>query len=578
MTRAVPPRLRSTTRGTLAVLSCVSLTALVGCSTLPHDTDPQVIGSFEPHDRADDAVVEPRTNSEPDLLVRDFYSAAAIPVGNYAAARTFLSSDISESWDPTSTVLVVDSLDLVTSKMEDGELEYSVRGNIIGRLADGGAYVPDNSRLEATVRLRQFDGQWRITDLPTGAVIERTELRNRYRPQSLYFFDSTQRLLVADRRWLYSGKDSIAAELVTLLLQGPSSDIAPAVSSPIPKDATFLGLNDGVYEFGGMAGMSQEDRLKFAAQLVWTLNNAEAANSVRATIDGSPLVDGMEEMTIDDFAEFNPEDSAQTVSTLYAVNEGSLLEVSSEGSAEVSGSAGQIHDIQSADVSDEGVVAAVRKRSEEESQLAMGKLGQNLENSIKGKTLARPTFENSGQVAWTVIDGDRVVRVTRSPATGELSTSEVDMSELEDIEGEISVLRLSATGARVAMIINGSIYTGVVARATSGERRIVNVHRVGPELTGSALSLDWQADGSLLVGTSSSNSPVWRIEQDGSSSTTLPTGNITAPVVAVAASPSTLYVTDSHALLQLPAGGSSSSYWREVDGLQGVRSSPIVAR
>ena len=79
-------------------------------------------------------------------------------------------------------------------------------------------------------------------------------------------------------------------------------------------------------------------------------------------------------------------------------------------------------------------------------------------------------------------------------------------------------------------------------------------------------------------GTSSSNSPVWRIEQDGSSSTTLPTGNITAPVVAVAASPSTLYVTDSHALLQLPAGGSSSSYWREVDGLQGVRSSPIVAR
>ena len=213
-------------------------------------------------------------------------------MGNYAAARTFLSSDISESWDPTSTVLVVDSLDLVTSKMEDGELEYSVRGNIIGRLADGGAYVPDNSRLEATVRLRQFDGQWRITDLPTGAVIERTELRNRYRPQSLYFFDSTQRLLVADRRWLYSGKDSIAAELVTLLLQGPSSDIAPAVSTPIPKDATFLGLNDGVYEFGGMAGMSQEDRLKFAAQLVWTLNNAEAANSVRATIDGSPLVDG----------------------------------------------------------------------------------------------------------------------------------------------------------------------------------------------------------------------------------------------------------------------------------------------
>lgn len=565
-------------RRPLAVLSCVALTALVGCSTLPHNTDPQVISTFEPHDRADDAVIEPRADSEPDLLVRDFYSAVAIPTGNYAAARTFLSSEIANSWDPTDTVLVVDSIDLVTSNMEDGALEYSVRGNIIGRLANGGAYVPDNSRLEATVRLRQFNGQWRITDLPTGAVIERTELRNRYRPQSLYFFDTTQRLLVADRRWLYSGKDSIASELVTLLLQGPSSDIAPATSSLIPKDATFLGINDGVYEFSGMASMTQEERLKFAAQLVWTLNNAEITNSVRATIDGSPLVDGMEEMTIDDFAEFNPEVAAQSVPKLYAVNDGSLLEVKGEGSAEVPGMAGQIHDIQSADISDEGMVAAVRKRSEKESQLTMGELGHELENSIKGETLARPTFEVGGQVAWTVVDGKHVVRVTRSPATGELSTAEVDTSALENVEGEISVIRLSLTGARIAMIIDGSVYTGVVARATSGERRIVNVHQVGPELTGSALSVEWQTDGSLLVGISASNSPVWRIEQDGSSATTLPTGNITAPVVAVASSPSTHYVTDAHALLQLPAGGSERSYWREVEGLQGVRSSPIIAR
>lgn len=498
-------------RRTLAVLSCVSLTALVGCSTLPNNTDPQVIGTFVPHERAEDAIVEPRTDSDPDLLIRDFYSAAAIPAGNYAAARTFLASDIANTWDPTNTVLVVDSIDLVTSKMEDGALEYSVRGNIIGRLADGGAYVPDNSRIEATVRLRQFDGQWRITDLPTGAVIERTELRNRYRPQSLYFYDVTQRMLVADRRWLYTGRDSIAAELVTLLLQGPSSDIAPAISSLVPKDATFLGLNEGVYEFSGMSGMSQEERLKFAAQLVWTLNNAEVASTVRATIDGSPLVDGMEEMTIDDFAEFNPEVAAQSVAKLYAVNDGSLLDVGSDGPVELSGPAGQIHDIQSADISDEGVVAAVRKRSKDESQLSMGEIGQEFGDSVTGSTLARPTFEVGGQVAWTVVDGEHVVRVTRSPATGELSTSEVDTSALDAIDGEISVIRLSITGARIAMIIDGSIYTGVVARATSGERRIVNVHQVGPELTGAALSAEWQSDGSLLVGTSSSNSPVWRL-------------------------------------------------------------------
>ena len=103
------------------------------------------------------------------------------------------------------------------------------------------------------------------------------------------------------------------------------------------------------------------------------------------------------------------------------------------------------------------------------------------------------------------------------------------------------------------------------------------VGEVGPEVSGSALSLDWNADGSLIVGTSSSQSPVWRIEQDGSSASTMPTGNITAPVVAVATSPTKLFITDSHAMLELPSTVMDETNWREVSGLQGRRSSPIVS-
>ena len=107
--------------------------------------------------------------------------------------------------------------------------------------------------------------------------------------------------------------------------------------------------------------------------------------------------------------------------------------------------------------------------------------------------------------------------------------------------------------------------------------RIVNAREVGPEVSGSALSLDWNADGSLIVGTSSSQSPVWRIEQDGSSASTMPTGNITAPVVAVATSPTKIFITDSHAMLELPSTVMDETNWREVSGLQGRRSSPIVS-
>ena len=91
------------------------------------------------------------------------------------------------------------------------------------------------------------------------------------------------------------------------------------------------------------------------------------------------------------------------------------------------------------------------------------------------------------------------------------------------------------------------------------------------------ISADWRPDGSLLVGTTSTT-PVMRVEQDGSSMTAMSAGNISAPVVAVAASPSTLYVTDANALLQVPASGADNPIWREVPGLEGVRALPITSR
>lgn len=128
------------------------------------------------------------------------------------------------------------------------------------------------------------------------------------------------------------------------------------------------------------------------------------------------------------------------------------------------------------------------------------------------------------------------------------------------------------------MIIEGNVYVGVVVRGKNRKYSIVNAHRVSQEIQNTALSLDWMSDGGLMVGTDSVNSPVWRIEQDGSSATTLATGNVTAPVVAVAASPTKLYITDSHALLELPAESTDNTFWREVAGLQGQRSSPIVVK
>ena len=107
---------------------------------------------------------------------------------------------------------------------------------------------------------------------------------------------------------------------------------------------------------------------------------------------------------------------------------------------------------------------------------------------------------------------------------------------------------------------------------------MINVLEYAPDLAGSVISADWQPDGSIIAGTSNPGSPVVRVEQDGSGTTGKPIGNITAPVVAVAAGADMIYATDANAVLQLPSGATDVPNWREVPGLQGVRSVPIVAR
>lgn len=558
----------------IAALAITAL-SLSACSTLPSSSDPQVLRSFSPEPEVDPAV-GPTPGQEADLLVREFYSAAAIPSSDYSAARSFLSPEAAENWNPEESMRIVDLIELTSQNTQgSNQRTFTVRGSVIGSIASGGSYVPENSGYETTIRMEQVDGEWRITDLPDGVVFERTELRNHYQPLPVYFYRQTGSVLVTDRRWLFGSQTSLDAQLITLLLEGPSARIAPATTTVVPEEATFVGVEDGVYNFAGMQNMSADDRLRFAAELVWTLSHAGVQEPYSVTADGAPLVENLESMTTDDFAEYNPRVASNSVAPLYALNDGNILQVSGNAAEPLEGSLGDSGNIESADISANGVVAAVRREGDE-SQLIFGEVEGQPEEALQAETISRPTFENAGQAAWAVVEGDEIMRLVRSPQTGEVTTTRVDKSELDDIDGEISVIRLSNSGAQAAMIIGGEVYIGVVERQRSGDFRLTNVYNPASELGGTALSLDWQADGSLVVGTSTQETPVWRVEQDGSSVSTLPSGNITIPVVSIAASPSTLYITDYHAMLQLPVE-TESTYWREVPGMQGLRSAPIVA-
>ena len=567
-----------------AVFSTAAVVLFVsGCSTLPSDTGPQVVGTYQRQEDSPGEVSAPQPGDDPDLTLRDFYQASAVPGNDHEVARGFLTDTARGAWDASGDVMVVDSLDIVTApankqSSKDNERAFTVRGTIIGRLKSGGAYVPENEGYEAVIYMKMQDDRWRVDGLPAGVVMERNEMRNHYAPQSLYFYKQSNDVLVPDRRWLYKGGEESESTLITLLMEGPSASIAPATRRAAGENVTYAGYDrEQGYQFEGLVDLDAHDRTLFAAQLVWTLSKAGHTGPFKVKADGGDLVEGMDSLSVDDFADYNPEESSTALSKLYALNEGNLLEVDDGVAEPVQSTLGSSGDVQSVDVADSGLVAAVRRKSNNDFSLQIGELDGQLQDAVDGPTLARPTFEYNGQAAWTVVDGDRIVRVVRSKTTGRISKSEVDARSIDDIEGEISVIRLSHSGARVAMVIDGHVYIAAVAQSSSGDKRIVNAREVGPEVSGSALSLDWNMDGSLIVGTSSSQSPVWRIEQDGSSASTMPTGNITAPVVAVASSPTKLFITDSHAMLELPSTVMDETNWREVSGLQGRRSSPIVS-
>ena len=566
-------------RKMLACMLVAATVTLAGCASLPTNSAPHVIRSFTPAEtETQDA--GPREDQEPDLLLRDFYAASARPDADYEAARAYLTDGASAAWDPSGQKLVVDSIGMTTLPGASvGRRSYSVHGSVVGTVRQGGSYTPERGTYEATVDMEMVDGQWRISSLPEGVVLERTELRNQYQPYNLYFFDEDDRELVTDRRWVHSRRETLASDLIGLLMEGPSERLRPALTTSLPSSASYTGEQDGAYTFTGFAGVSEDERARFAAQVVWTLASAGVTGPYALRADGQLLVDGATDLDTDDFIAASPLVETVGETTLYALAGGKVMRLDERSTQPVDGTLGSATDVAAVDITGGGEWAAIfgNPGDDKEDVFRVGKFGSSEQDVMRAGTFTRPTFEPDASAVWTVADGKRILRTVQSAATNRLTTGEVQVELPDGVDGNISVLRLSRTGTRVVMVIDGHLYTGIVRRQASGERAIVNVYEYAQELSGSVISAEWRPDGSLLVGTTTST-PVMRVEQDGSSMTAMSSGNISAPVVAVAASSSTLYVTDANALLQVPASGTDNPIWREVPGLEGVRALPITSR
>ncbi|GAB3048345.1 LpqB family beta-propeller domain-containing protein [Sediminivirga luteola] len=300
-----------TSRRSLPALLLALLLALTGCAEIPMSSS---VGVMPVPDELGEPVTQidpdgPSPGAGPDEIVRGFLLAGVGAGNNFEVARSFLTGDAAEEWAPLAGVTVMPSgSDLadvearVTSDQQELGLDVPVQGTVdaqgVYRSSEPGA----TSRME--FRLRQENGEWRISAAPNGIVLSLANFQSVFQSYSIYFFDPSFSYFVPEDRWI-PNRASIATDVVQRLLQGPPEWLAGAVVSAIPEGLRLgsdaVTIQEGVATVSldeSAAALNDRGRALLRAQLEATLEQIATVSSVEIEVAGEEL-DANEQVTVE---------------------------------------------------------------------------------------------------------------------------------------------------------------------------------------------------------------------------------------------------------------------------------------
>ncbi|CAM2940548.1 MtrAB system accessory lipoprotein LpqB [Skermania piniformis] len=582
----------------LVIGTLVCWSTLTGCASLPDSSTPEAIGTIE-REPPSRTIVQPIPGREPDLLLRDFFAAVGDPANRHLGGRQYLTAEATAKWDDSAGTVIVDRIDVLpTDPRTDDRIGFLIRGTRVGQLQAGGIYLSEEGSYESKFVLRRENDQWRIDQLPDGVVLDSERFRESYKSRSIYFVDPSDTTTVADPRWVSVGRDQLATQLIGLLIDGPKAALAPAVHNmldgpvsvrgPITKadgrtSSVGIGLGGIRIDFGGIAELDHRRRDLLAAQVVWTLANADVSGPYVLLADGKPLDDQhADSWTTADVAAMNPQGVAAGAAQLHALRGGALVSVVDDVPTPIPGVFGSARNLRSVAVSrDTSLIAAVADTGlpapEPADTLLVGSYDGQPFPVAQGATITRPTWAPDNGSAWAVVDGTRVIRAVRDMSTGQVSVAETDTTALIPLGRQITELRLSRDGVRAALIIDGKAYVAVVVRSPDGGYSVTSPRPIAVGLGAAVTALDWSSGESVVLAQSASENPVTTVPVDGSRRDPLPGQNLTPPVGTVSAVPGTIYVADSRAVFRLDTGEPERDrFWREVRGLTGGQAVPVL--
>ncbi|WP_298118274.1 GerMN domain-containing protein [uncultured Aurantimicrobium sp.] len=289
------PKLSKVTALAIAVVAVFVLSA---CSGIPRAGSVNQGSAVVP---VEDDTIEflpsgPVENGTIEQILRGFVEASSSPVSDYAIARQFLTPEFATQWDATSSVNVDAGLRTVFQTDDQlGQVTYTLTALVDAQ----GNYSDVSPTLSVTndYSFQQIDGQWRISSAPDGVVMDRFTFDQVYQAHPLYFFDSTNSLLVPDVRFFPAGA-SASTRITKALLAGPSGWLAangaahtafPAGTAlvadtvPVTRGTATVDLNS--------AALSADPTVirQMKQQLAASLQSVENINTVNMLVDGATL-------------------------------------------------------------------------------------------------------------------------------------------------------------------------------------------------------------------------------------------------------------------------------------------------
>lgn len=566
---------------TLLALILAGAMVLTGCVDIPQSSAPQPIQAFD-RKRPTNVVPAPKQSDDPETVARNFVKAMSDPTAGHRSARKFLTPAASQSWDDQGEMTVMRNVEVTIDERTENAVRLRITGDKTGVLSAEGTLRPEAGSLVIAVSLSRVQGAWRVSgDVPAGTVTDASQFLTAYRQVDLFFPDRTMTGLVADPRWLF-GAEAEPTDVVNRLLGGPATMLDGAVAVGAARGVNLLSpvavSNDVVtVSLGNVTDTDAKSRTVLAAQIVWTLDYAGISGTYRITADGAALVSGRDEgWRAADVNSFEPE-PARRNQPLHLVRDGALTRLTGNRAVAVRGDFGSMRDIAAAAISADLSQAAAVVDRDGRRTLLVGPYDGRAVEAAGGTTMTTPSYGAATDTGYVAVDG-RPYQWVYDPSTGSARSGPLDASAVAAVApGPITDMRVSPDGVRVALIVGGRVLLAVISVNDRGVPSLTGVDPLSPDLVGEAVGVAWSTAKTLYIARRGEDTPVWRASIAGTQSYELVSGNLKPPVIEIAASGTTVYVSDNRGVQQIGTGQvRPDQYWTAVGPDAGHGAVPVV--